>query len=197
MSIPDNNRILTSPEGIKMKSFVTEGFYDRSYIGLWMYQVMGLEFDDMRGCVDDLKQEVFIQSATWSIPIWEFAYGFEPDDRLPLDYRRWRILSRMLERAPMNPARVERIAETAARYGVKATVTEHVAPYTFRLSLERTDPNVDIDFVEIIRVIRQSKPSHKALEKTTLQTRTQTTIFFGTFLRQKQKFKIAGEVPGR
>mgnify|MGYP000753834514 CR=1 FL=1 len=35
----------TSESALKMLSYVTPGFYDKSYVGKWMFQVMGLEYD--------------------------------------------------------------------------------------------------------------------------------------------------------
>ena len=35
----------TSESAKRMLSFVTKGFYDKSYVGKWLYQVMGLELD--------------------------------------------------------------------------------------------------------------------------------------------------------
>ena len=36
----------TSQSAQNMLATVTPGFYDQSYVGKWLYQVMGLEFDE-------------------------------------------------------------------------------------------------------------------------------------------------------
>ena len=35
----------TSESAKRQLSYVTKGFYDTSYIGKWIYQVMGLEYE--------------------------------------------------------------------------------------------------------------------------------------------------------
>ena len=38
----------TSESAQRMLASVTPGFYDKSYVGKWLYQVMGLEFDEAK-----------------------------------------------------------------------------------------------------------------------------------------------------
>lgn len=152
--------IITSPSAKRMLRTVTEGFYDRSRIGLWMFEVIGREYDDMAKWSEELKYEAFPQTATWSISIWEFIYGFEPDDTLPLDFRRGRILSKRLQHPPINPARIEAIL--SALVGVPVEVIENVAPYTFRVIVDETEiPAVNLN--QMFRLLRQIKPSHLAI----------------------------------
>ena len=35
----------TSESAVRMLSYVSQGFYDSSYVGKWLYQVMGMEYD--------------------------------------------------------------------------------------------------------------------------------------------------------
>ena len=42
----DLEQFPTSESAKRMLSYVTPGFYDNSYVGKWLYQVMGLEYDD-------------------------------------------------------------------------------------------------------------------------------------------------------
>ena len=44
----DLEQFPTSESAKRMLSYVTPGFYDNSYVGKWLYQVMGLEYDDAR-----------------------------------------------------------------------------------------------------------------------------------------------------
>ena len=68
MSKPELN-IIHSPEAETFLRMVTKGFYDRSYIGLWLFEVMGREWDEMRSWSENLKSEIFVQTCTWSIGI--------------------------------------------------------------------------------------------------------------------------------
>jgi hypothetical protein len=136
---------------------VTTGFYDRSRIGLWLFEVMGREYDEMADWAQELRKEAHPQTCTWSIGIWEFIYDIEPDDTLPLEFRRGRILSKRLQHPPINPARIE--AALSAITGTPVKITDFVAPYTFMVELDESDvPAVNIDLM--YRTLRQMKPSH-------------------------------------
>ena len=45
----------TSKSALKMLSYVTQGFYDKSYVGKWLYQVMGQEYDKALKLAEELK----------------------------------------------------------------------------------------------------------------------------------------------
>ena len=88
MSKPDMDTIIKSPEAKMFLRMVTKDFYNNSYLGLWMYEVIGREWDEMREWAEELKAEIYPQTCTWSIDIWEWIYGRESNDCLPLDDRR-------------------------------------------------------------------------------------------------------------
>ena len=156
MSKPELD-IIKSPEGQRMLQMVTEGFYNRSFIGLWLFEVIGREYDDMAKWSKELIYEAFPQTCTWSITIWEFMYGFEPDDTLSLEYRRQRILAKKLQRPPVNPASIE--AVVTALTGCPASITEDISQYKFIIKIE--NPNgIVYDGKEMLRAVKQQKPSH-------------------------------------
>ena len=57
MSKPDLDTIIQSPEAETFLGMVTKGFYSNSYTGLWMYEVIGREWDEMRGWAEELQNE--------------------------------------------------------------------------------------------------------------------------------------------
>ena len=149
--------IIKSPSAERMRQMATEGFYDRSRVALWMFEVIGREWDEMGDWAWDLRNEIFPQTCTWSLPIWEWVYGFEPDDTLSLEFRRQRILSKRLERPPINPARIE--AALAALTGGTVNITDFVKPYTFRVDVGETGETI-YDYREALKTLRKMKPSH-------------------------------------
>jgi len=153
--------IIKSPTAELMRGMVTEGFYDRSRIGLWIMEVIGREYDDMGEWARSLVNEAFPQTCTWSIPIWEFVYGIEPDDALTLEFRRQRIMTKRLQRPPINPARIE--AVLSALTGCPVTVTENVAPYTFRVDVYEFRENI-YDYRTALKTLRTIKPSHLSIK---------------------------------
>ena len=161
MADPDLvKQILRSPEAQRMKRMVTSGFYDRSRIGLWLYEAMGREYEEMGTWAQSLRLEAFPQTCTWSIAIWEWVYGIEPDDALPLSYRRQRIWAKVLQKPPINPARVEEALSLLT--GCPVCVTENIAPYTFMVEVDESDTAANHDAV--LRTIREIKPSHLTAE---------------------------------
>jgi hypothetical protein len=48
------SEILKSPSAQRFRQMVTAGFYDRSRLGLWLYEVIGREYDDMERWIAEL-----------------------------------------------------------------------------------------------------------------------------------------------
>jgi hypothetical protein len=136
---------------------VTEGFYDRSRLALWLFEAIGREWDDMAAWARTLRNECLPQTCTWSIAIWEFVHGYEPDDALTLDYRRRRLLARRLSRPPVTPARME--AVLSAITGCPVHITENYAPYTFRVEVDESN-GAAYDYKAAFKTLREIKPSH-------------------------------------
>jgi hypothetical protein len=158
MTKPEFN-IVTSPTGKRLLSFVTADWYNTAYVGLWLFQVLGLSLDFIVNAADEMLYEMFPQTATWTIPYWEQVYGIEPDDTLSLDYRRQRILSRNLYQPPINPAHIE--AVISALTGSPVHITEEVEPYTFRIEIDVAGGQA-VDYLAAHRALREIKPSHLA-----------------------------------
>lgn len=158
-----NLDIIKSPVAEHMLKNVTEGFYDKSYIGLWMFETIGREYDEMADWARNLKLEANPQTCTWSIGIWEFIYGIESGDTLPLEIRRQRIMSKRLSRPPLNPERIE--AALSAIIGCPVTITNPIAPYTFRVTVYENSDSV-LNYQTILKELRKMKPSHLSLRLT-------------------------------
>lgn len=160
MSRPDLEGIIRSPSAETFLRMVTKGFYDNSYMGLWMYEVIGREWDEMRAWADGLKEEINPQTCTWSIGIWEWVYGFEPDDSLQLEYRRQRIMSKVIGTRPINPEAIRRGVEKITNCDVD--IRDFAAPYRFALTIHMPEDR-DIFLYDSVReYVRTVKPSHLA-----------------------------------
>lgn len=154
------SEIITSPEASRMLQMVTKDMYNQSRIALWLFQVIGQEWDEMYTWSSSLQAEAVPQTATWSLYIWEELYGIPTDESLPIDYRRDQILSKRLQRPPINPARIEAIL--TALIQTKVTVTENTGPYQFSVSVE--DPEIpESELRRAYKLLRKIKPSHLSL----------------------------------
>jgi len=132
--------------------------YEKSYVAKWLYQVMGIEFDEAWRVFDELRLQAFLESATWGIDYWEERYGIAPDHAWSIIERRHRAMGRRGIRAPMSPARLEQIAADIT--GRSAAITEQGHMYTFTLAIAPGDSLVNYD--ELSSVVRNVKPSHIA-----------------------------------
>lgn len=60
----------TSETAKKMLGYITgNGFYDNSYVGKWIFQVMGEEVGDARAIIDELPLQAFVETATWGLRV--------------------------------------------------------------------------------------------------------------------------------
>ena len=175
MSKPDLDTIIQSPEAETFLGMVTKGFYSNSYTGLWIYEVIGREWDEMRGWAEELQNEIHPQTCTWSVAIWEWVYGIEPDETLPLEYRRQRILSKIVGVTPINPEVIRR-GVTALIGGAdgEVEVNDFVGPYRFEVILHPSGKN-PLNYAKIFTYIREIKPSHLAFEAA-IETKVDITI---------------------
>lgn len=175
MSRPDLDNIIQSPEAETFLRMVTKGFYSNSYIGLWMYEVIGREWDEMREWAEGLRQEIHPQTCTWSIAIWEWVYGIEPDETLQLEYRRQRILAKVVGVKPINPEVIRR-GVTALIGGTdgEVEVNDFVGPYRFEVILHPAGKK-PLNYAKIFTYIREIKPSHLAFEAA-IETKVDITI---------------------
>ena len=94
----------------RMLSYVTRGWYDKSYVGKWTFEVMGREIDQIKAIIDALPEEMHYQTATWALKYHEIKYGLPVLEDLPYEQRRALIRQKKLEnQAPMSPWRMEEI----------------------------------------------------------------------------------------
>ena len=171
-------QIIKSPEAKAFLRMVTKGFYSQSYIGLWIYEVIGREWDEMRAWSEGLKDEINPQTCTWSIAIWEWVYGFEPDDSLSLEYRRQRLLSQTNTIRPINPEAIRRAVAALIGAGPEAVeVNDLVGPYRFEVVLHPQE--TPFPYTRVERLIWDIKPSHLAFE-TVMETKVLIRVMINT-----------------
>lgn len=148
---------MDSPEAIRMLRMVTLGFYDHSRIGLWFFQSLGLEWDEMADWAQNLRDEIFPQTCTWSVSLWEERYGILPDESLSLALRRQRIMAKAQYRAPINPETIRLVVSLLT--GVEdVTVRDFTEPYGFEVYVKSQEEVSNL--VEVWGRIYEMKPSH-------------------------------------
>lgn len=156
----------TSESALKMLSYVSDGFYDNSYVGKWLYQVMGLEHDSVLEILETLPDQMFPETATWGLMYHEIKWGLPIRENLSYEERRKLIYQKRDYRAPMTPHRMEVLLSDLSgctvyindihSLGDDGYVPEH--PNVFRVTLEvGSDP---VNMGEVLQKLKKVKQSH-------------------------------------
>lgn len=130
--------------------------YGNAYYVLWLFQVIGIEFDYIESFVQDLQDnQLFPETATWALKYYEKSCGIEVNEELSYEERRARI---MLKNSivPINPERMEFAVKTLT--GRDVHIIERIAPNTFEIDIENGASEADID--RIYEIMNQIKQAH-------------------------------------
>ena len=155
----------TSNSARKMLSYVSDGFYDESYVGKWIYQVMGLEYDKALEMVEDLPAQFFPETATWGLMYHEIKWGLPVRENLSYEERRKLIYQKRDYRAPMIPYRMEKSLEDATGFEVHIADIHDLGEYGF----SPQHPNVfkayflgegTLDSKKVFETLNRLKQSH-------------------------------------
>ena len=168
----------TSESALKMLSYVTEGWYDRSYVGKWLYQVMGLEYDTAYTLAEELPLQFFPETATWGLCWHEIKWGLPVRENLSYDDRRRLIYQKRDTRYPIIPAIMEKYLTDAFGIPVYVSDIHDAGPYGY----VPEHPNVfkvffvgeeTLDTKKAFSMIDRLKQSHTAYK---VQDRFETSI---------------------
>lgn len=121
----------TSESAKKMLSYVSDGFYDESYVGKWIFQVMGIEYDKALEIAMGLPDQFFPETATWGLTYHEIKWGLPVRTNLPYEERRRLIYQKRDYRAPMTPYRMEKYLADATGFEVHIADINDPGEYGF------------------------------------------------------------------
>lgn len=183
----------TSESAKRMMSYITgNGFYDRSWVGKWIFQVMGQEMDEVRRIiVDELPYQAFPETATWGLRYLEEKYGLPVRENLSYEERRALIKAKRDLRAPMTPYRMELILGSLT--GREITVddmAENLVPNTFTVTIHPGESIVD--FKEAYDTLNQIKQSHTTYVLG-MEAEQQQDLYIGSALMATPSWTIYDE----
>ena len=153
----DIEQFPTSEAAQQMLSRVSP-IYEKSYVGKWIFEVMGIELDTARQLVESLRDQCYLERCTWAISYWEIKYGLEVDETQDLETRRAACIAMRGKRQPMSPAALEDILEAVTSRNIN--ITEDNPNYHFIVAIEE-GKNV-VDYEALITKLDTVKPSHLA-----------------------------------
>ena len=163
----DIEKFPISPGALRMMDTVTKGFYDKSYVAKWLFQVMGIEIDRLRELMKEIPEQIFPETATWGLMYHEQKWQLPVRENLSREERRTLICQKRDFRAPMTPFRMEKYLADATGFKVYIADASDPGEYGFFPS----HPNIfkvyfigegTPDLKLIYDMINQLKQSHTA-----------------------------------
>lgn len=155
----------TSKSAKKMLSHVSDGFYDKSYISKWIFQVMGIEYDKALEIANNLPEQFFPETATWGLMYHEIKWGLPVRTNLSYEERRKLIYQKRDCRVPMTPYQIEKYIKNTTEMDIFVADIHDAGPYNFKPH----NPNMfkvffnDIateNIKEVLKKINYLKQSH-------------------------------------
>jgi hypothetical protein len=177
-------QILTSEEGRTIVEYLSP-IYGKSYAGLWLLQVIGMQLDKASKWTAELALQVTPETATWTIDFWEREYDIVPDDGWTLEQRRENVMQKMRFFAPITPKKLAEVASAAA--GAPVEIRENTAPNTFHVLVRRYTEN----FERARELIDEAKPAHLIYTiQIAYQILSTASVYGGVGVTMYQKFNV-------
>lgn len=149
-------KILTSPAAKKGIHYITP-IYQDAYVALWLMQAIGTQTDLIVQWIEEYKEQILPQTATWLLPYWEEEYGIPTNPDLDIETRRNRILYSIKDRAPMNPKKLETLLNLAGNIN-DAVIVENTDKNTFSVVMEEALDKSRLK--KIYKALDEHKPAH-------------------------------------
>lgn len=153
--------IITSTSAKRMLDRVSP-IYNNSYVGLWMFEAIGKEYDGVWEIIHTLPDQLFPESVTWAIELWEQRYGITPPATATLEERRRKILAARSVPSPFTPTALQKYIQQLTRR--ESEVVDHVGPFTFGVFIAANDSMDNSDISAIAAYIKRHKPSHMSFQ---------------------------------
>lgn len=169
----DLEQFPTSESAKRMLSYVSEDFYRKSYVGKWIYQVMGEEWDAAWEIINSLPEQAFLETATWGLKYHEMKWHLPIRENLDYETRRRYVYQKRDGRTPMNPYWLEWYLSNATGFNVRVEDAhdEHLYgwepphPNTFIVYFEG-DGSLDVAAAkERLKYLRQSHTTYILQER--------------------------------
>lgn len=159
--MPLRGSIITSDTAERMLERVSP-IYDDSYVGLWMFEAIGREYDKLWEAINTLPAQLFPETVTWAIDLWERRYGLASVPTQTIEQRRQKVLEMRALPRPFTPASLERYIKTMT--GRSVEVIDRISPYTFGINITDADGSATLDLTTLRRYIDAHKQSHMSYE---------------------------------
>lgn len=147
-------KILTNPKAQDIIDYVSQ-IYGNSYVGLWLFQVIGSILEPVEQLSEQLQEETNPTTTELLIAYWEQEYGIQGDPTMTIEQRRDTVIAAMRSKGACNPARLAN-AISAALGGATVEILENTGTNQFTVNIR----TVVRSYAPAIAVIEAMKPAH-------------------------------------
>lgn len=167
--------MLNSNNGIKMFDSISP-VYKNSIIMKSLFEAIGMEFDTLDDLIEEVKFQLFPQTATWGLKYWEERCGLPTNTDEQLPERRNKVIAKLQSKHIINPKRMAMVLQKYTGADIK--VIENTAPYSFEIDLigRTTFPK---SLEQLYETVRKIKPSHLAVNYKLISI-TNSNVYFGS-----------------
>ncbi len=135
-------------------------YYGTSRIMQSLQESQGYELDDLDYSLDEVLNQLFINTSTWGLATWEHELGIPSDSSKPIDQRRSVVMSKIRGVGTVTVSLVKNVAE--AYDGGKVDVTQYPEKHSVTIKFVDTlgiPPNLD----DLKQAIYELMPAHLAV----------------------------------
>lgn len=141
---------------MKLKKYLPQ-FYLNSKQVIDILEVLDTKNEEIKIDINDLQKQLFVDTATWGIDIWERYLGILTNNDYDIDYRRSRIKSRLIGQGTITKKKLKNIIESFEHGQVD--IIENTAEYEFIIRF-LTRKGVPDNVNDIKNEVERLKPAH-------------------------------------
>lgn len=122
-----------------------------------LQKVVGQEIDELTHSMNGLFSQIFVETATWGLTLWERELGLIVDPTRPVERRREQIKAKLRGSGTTTVFLIQSVAE--AYSGGEVEVVEHPKEYLFTvrfIGVKGIPPNM----LGLMQAINEIKPAH-------------------------------------
>lgn len=114
------------------------------------------DLDNFDEALVDVLLQLFPQTATWGLRLWEEFCGIETNVSVPIELRRADVISKLSRDTPVTPQVIKKMLQ---RYVADVEINQHYAEYSFDVIL-KTKTTLETSVKYIINQLEDIKPCH-------------------------------------
>lgn len=147
---------MISHRGPVMMSYLRQKFYKDSSRMLELLDTLGLELDGVWYTFADIRDQCFIDRATWGLEIWEKEFGLQAEPSDTYEIRRTRIKAKIIGFGSFTEAVSRELVNAYSRSGTALFIPIY-EQYSFKTQYSEDDL---ISYAGIKDAFEEAKPAH-------------------------------------